>query len=151
MSKKRTKNSKKPTEGYRSPLDYAHLSASAQHRLLYVKRKVNNEKEAKLLRKAQQTGHYKLLLIYYFGGVAAFMSCAAFGRFGLIAGFTGLGFVFYRYIRMSWSYDARLTYEREYPVKTITEVHKELVHDGLKVSGYSIAIAMLVMALAVFI
>ena len=79
------------------------------------------------------------------------MSCAAFGRFGLVAGLMGLGYVFYRYIRMSWSYDARLTYEREYPVKTITDVHKELVHDGLKVSACSIVLAILVMAIVVFI
>lgn len=45
------------------------------------------------------------------------MMWAAFGRLQLIFGLVGMVYVFYRYIRMTWSIEERLTYEREYPVK----------------------------------
>lgn len=44
---------------------------------------------------------------------------------------------------MTWSLEERLTYEREYPVKTVTEVYKELVRDGVLTSSYSVALTLL--------
>lgn len=68
-------------------------------------------------------------------------------KFVTLLGYIGLGYVFYRYIRMTWSYEERVTYEREYPVKTITEVHKELVRDGLVTSFCSILITVIMFIL----
>ncbi|WP_339390134.1 hypothetical protein [Vibrio neptunius] len=141
MSKRRARNKKKQTEGYRSLSDYPQLSYDARHRLFYTKRTVNNSKEARILKWAQKTASYRFQFFYYISGVLSFMIWAATGiGFVTLLGYVGLGYVFYRYIRMTWSYEERVTYEREYPVKTITEVHKELVHDGLVTSFCSIVI-----------
>ncbi|MCG7497205.1 hypothetical protein MHO82_10025 [Vibrio sp. Of7-15] len=143
MTKKSKTKKRKHTNGYRNPWDYAHLSSNAQHRLLYTKRKTNNAKEEKILKRVQKVGGYKLLFGYYIIGVSSFMTWAAFGRLSLILGLVGMAYVFYRYIRMTWSIEERLTYEREYPVKTVTEVYEELVRDGVLTSSCSVALTLL--------
>lgn len=72
------------------------------------------------------------------------MAWATFGQWGLMLGGIGASYVFYHYVRMSWSFSERLTYEREYPVKSITEVHRELIQDGLRLSAYAIVFTLLV-------
>ncbi|MDO6707395.1 hypothetical protein [Photobacterium sp. 1_MG-2023] len=148
MKGKRNRIKRKETNGYRKPSDYAHLSSNARFRLLYTRRQVNSSKEERLLKWAQKTESYKLQLIYYIGGIGSFMIWPAFGS-GVISlfGFILLGYVVYRYIRMTWSYGERLTYEREYPVKTITEVHQELVRDGLLTTFYSVALTIVMYVL----
>lgn len=143
MNKRSKKNKRKHTNGYRNSGDYAHLSSNAQHRLLYTKRKTNSAKEEKILKRVQQVGSYRLLFGYYIIGASSFMTWAAFGRLQLIFGLAGMAYVFYRYIRMTWSLEERLTYEREYPVKTVTEVYKEQVRDGALTSSYSVALTLL--------
>jgi hypothetical protein len=142
MSRKRRDKKPKNTEGYRDPLNYTHMSSSAQHELLYTKRTVRNKKEEKILKIAHWISSYKLYYMCYIGGTGAFMVWTAFGRYGLFFGIIGMSYIFYRFVRMNWSFEARVTYEREYPVKTITEVHKEHVNDGLRLSAYSIALTL---------
>ncbi len=144
LKKRQNRNKKKHTDGYRNPSDYAHLSYDARHRLLYTRRVINNPKEERILKFAQKIAGYRLQFFYYIGGVVSFMIWPASGV-GFISSFSyvGIGYVFYRYIRMTWSYPERITYEREYPVKTITEVHKELVRDGLVTSLCSILLTLI--------
>lgn len=148
INKRRTRNKKKQTDGYRKLSDYAQLSYEARHRLFYTKRTIKNAKEARILKWGQKAASYRLQLIYYIGGVVSFMTWPASGiGFVTVLGYIGLGYVFYRYIRMTWSYEERITYEREYPVKTITEVHRELVRDGLMTSLFSIVMTLMMFAL----
>ncbi|ENM5727789.1 hypothetical protein V4V56_003796 [Vibrio mimicus] len=148
MNKRRTRNNKKHTEGYRKLSDYPQLSYDARHRLFYTKHTVNNPKEARILKWAQKTASYRFQFFYYISGAVSFMIWAATGiEFVTLLGCVGLGYVFYRYIRMTWSYEERVTYEREYPVKTITEVHNELVRDGLVTSFCSIGMTIIMFVL----
>lgn len=73
------------------------------------------------------------------------MTWAAFGRLGLLFGIIGMAYVFYRFVRMNWSFETRITYEREYPVKTITDIHKEHMNDGLRLSAYSIVLTLIIL------
>jgi hypothetical protein len=151
VNQKRYKNCQKETNGYRSPRDFVHLSCDAQHRLLYTKRKVNGSKERRILRRVQQAVSYRLLFIYYSVGFSACMTWAAMGRLGLPFALVGMGYVFYRFVRMTWSLDERLTYEREYPVKTITEVYKEFTRDAFLTSMYSVGLTLLMFTVVIVV
>ncbi len=144
LKKRRNQSKKKHTNGYRDPLDYAHVSSEARYRLLYTPRKINNSREKRILWWAHKGGSYRYQFGYYIVGVVTFMSWPVF-KSGIISlfGYLFLGYVFYRYFRMTWSYEERITYEREYPVKTITEVHRELVRDGLLTSICSIVLTLI--------
>ena len=116
------------------------MSLSARHRLLYTKRTVRNKKEARILKNAHCPFNHKLSFFYYIGGIVAFMTWPALGKHAVVFSYLGMGYVFTQFLRMNWSLVDRLTYEREQPVKSITEVHKEFAHYGLRLSAYSIVL-----------
>jgi hypothetical protein len=117
------------------------MSTSAKNKLLYTKRIPTNKREEIILKVVHYPTHYQFYFLYYIVGVFAFLPWFGAGYSGLILGFFGAGYVFYRYIRMNDSIVERMTYEREYPVKSIFEIHREHASDGLLLSGYSVAIS----------
>jgi hypothetical protein len=131
----------------RTPLDCAHMSIEAQERLLYTKRIPQNKREKIILKIIQLPLSNQLYFLYYIVGFCSFIPWCASGWQGLIFSLFGMGFVLYRYIRINISIEERLTYERELQVKSISDIHNEHANDGLRLSGYSITLTILLFAI----
>ncbi|WP_024611344.1 hypothetical protein [Pseudoalteromonas sp. TB64] len=124
----------------RHPDDYAHMSLDAQQRLLFTKRIPKNKREQIILKVATDYMGNRLYFLCYLFGFIAFMPWVASGWLGLIFTVSGKGYVLFRYIRMDDSFTERIKYERESPVKSISQIHNEHVINGLLLSTCSIAL-----------
>lgn len=136
-------NNKKDVSS-RHPDDYAHMSLNAQQRLLFTKRIPKNKREQIILKVATDYMGNRLYFLCYLFGFLAFMPWVASGWFGLVFALSGMGYVLFRYIRMDDSFTERIKYERETPVKSISQIHNEHVINGLLLSACSIALNVLV-------
>ncbi|MEL0631455.1 hypothetical protein V6237_01640 [Pseudoalteromonas carrageenovora] len=124
--------------------DYAHMSSDSQQRLLFTKRIPKNKREQIILKVATDYMGNRLYFLCYLFGFIAFMPWVASGWLGLIFAVSGMGYVLFRYIRMDDSFTERITYERESPVKSISQIHNQHVINGLLLSACSIALNALV-------
>lgn len=129
----------------RHPDDYAHMSSDAQQRLLFTKRIPKSKREQIILKVATDYMGNRLYFLCYLLGFIAFMPWVASGWLGSIFSLSGMGYVLFRYIRMDDSFTERITYERESPVKSISQIHNEHVINGLLLSACSIALNALVL------
>ncbi|KVX02030.1 hypothetical protein [Shewanella frigidimarina] len=138
INKRKAKNTSNRTR-----LDCAHMSIDAQDRLLYTKRIPQGKREKIILKIVQFPLSNQLYFLYYLLGFCAFMPWCTSGWLGLTFSLAGMGFVLYRYIRLNISIEDRLIYERESPVKSISDIHNEHANDGLRLSCYSMGLTVL--------
>lgn len=135
-----TNKMKVKVTSHRTRLSCAHMSNDAQNRLLYTKRIPRSRREIIILKIIELPLSNQLYFLYYLLGFISFLPWSGSDWEGIIFSLVGMGFVLYRYIRLNISIEERLTYERETPPKSISDIHNEHANDGLRLSVYSVAL-----------